>query len=250
MYLDPVGLPTVGVGHLVRPEEKELYPVGKTITRQESQALLTADLARFEEAVNDLVSVSLNQNEFDALASFAFNVGIANFKKSSVLRHLNNGFRLKAADSFRLWKKADGKVLPGLVTRRQAERKLFLTPNNEERAEEEVKVAPATTTITAKTTEADGSSTQATISTPEKIESIADSFNKWADKAESVKSRVSNASWAMTAVTKLGGWGLMLFSLVQENWIESLIAAAIIIAAVWYFASAKQRETERIVNAR
>ena len=129
VYLDPVGLPTMGVGHLLTDEEKAKYPVGSVITRGVSQEFLERDLRRFENAVNTLVKVPLNQNQFDALVSFAFNVGEANFKRSSVLRHLNAGLYAKAADAFLAWNKSKGKVLPGLTRRRKEERELFLTPS-------------------------------------------------------------------------------------------------------------------------
>lgn len=129
VYLDPVGLPTMGVGHLLTDEEKAKYPVGSVITRGVSQEFLERDLRRFENAVSALVKVPLNQNQFDALVSFAFNVGEANFKRSSVLRHLNAGLYAKAADAFLAWNKSKGKVLPGLTRRRKEERALFLTPS-------------------------------------------------------------------------------------------------------------------------
>ena len=129
VYLDPVGLPTMGVGHLLTDEEKAKYPVGSVITRGVSQEFLERDLRRFENAVSALVKVPLNQNQFDALVSFAFNVGEANFKRSSVLRHLNAGLYAKAADAFLAWNKSKGKVLPGLTRRRKEERDLFLTPS-------------------------------------------------------------------------------------------------------------------------
>ncbi len=126
VYLDPVGLPTMGVGHLLTDEEKSKYPVGSVITRGVSQEFLERDLRRFENAINNLVKVPLNQNQFDALVSFAFNVGEANFKRSSVLRHLNAGLYAKAAEALLAWNKSKGKVLAGLTRRREEERELFL----------------------------------------------------------------------------------------------------------------------------
>lgn len=127
VYLDPVGLPTVGVGHLVKPGES--YKVGQRITREESTRLLQSDLRRFERAVNAAVTVPITQNQFDALVSFSFNVGEAAFRRSSVLKNLNNRRFSKAADALLLWNKGGGRVLPGLVRRRREERELFLTPD-------------------------------------------------------------------------------------------------------------------------
>lgn len=129
VYKDPIGLPTLGVGHLVTPAEKKDYPVGKKITRAESREFLRNDLRRFEDAVNNLVKVPITQNQFDALTSFAFNVGEGNLKRSSVLRNLNNRKFDAAANSFLAWNRAGGKVLDGLTRRRHTERSVFLTPD-------------------------------------------------------------------------------------------------------------------------
>lgn len=129
VYKDPVGLPTLGVGHLVTPAEKKDYPVGKKITRAESRSFLRRDLQRFEDTVNKSVHVPITQNQFDALVSLAFNIGEAGFKRSSVLRNLNNRKFDAAADSFLAWNKAGGKTLHGLTRRRQTERSVFLTPD-------------------------------------------------------------------------------------------------------------------------
>lgn len=128
VYRDPVGLPTFGVGHLVTADEKADYPVGKKITKAISREFLRKDLERFEDAVQSLVKVKLNQNQFDALVSLAFNIGVSAFKRSSVLRHLNAGKTTLAANAFLAWNKADGRVLQGLVMRRNTERSVFLTP--------------------------------------------------------------------------------------------------------------------------
>lgn len=129
VYKDPVGLPTLGVGHLVKPDEKANYPVGKKITKEESRKFLRNDLKKFEACVNNAVTVPITQNQFDALVSLAFNIGEGGFKRSSVLRNLNNRKFDAAADAFLAWNKAGGKVLPGLTRRRNAERSIFLTPD-------------------------------------------------------------------------------------------------------------------------
>lgn len=129
-YPDPAtgGEPwTIGYGHTSAAGPPKVSK-GMKITASEADAILSRDLSSFEKAVNGAVKVPLNQNEFDALASFAFNVGGGNFKKSSVLRKLNAGDRKGAADALLLWNKADGKVMKGLTKRRQEERALFLKP--------------------------------------------------------------------------------------------------------------------------
>jgi len=122
-YKCPAGVWTIGYGSTgphVRP--------GMTITPREASELLTADLLRFERAVTRLVKMPLNDNQFAALVSFAFNVGEAALEKSTLLKHLNAGRIAMAAQEFLRWNKAGGKVLAGLVRRREAERLLFNTP--------------------------------------------------------------------------------------------------------------------------
>ena len=75
-----------------------------------------------------MVTKEINDNQFSALVSFCYNVGPGNLKSSTLLRHVNNGKFPEAANEFLKWTKAQGKELPGLVKRREAERRLFLTP--------------------------------------------------------------------------------------------------------------------------
>lgn len=96
------------------------------ITEAQAEQMLGADLVRFERIVERLVRVPLNQGQFDALVSFTYNVGEGNFTKSTLLRQLNAGDTAGAAEQFSRWVHAGGKVLPGLVKRRAAERAMFL----------------------------------------------------------------------------------------------------------------------------
>ena len=82
----------------------------------------------YEDAVNKNIKVSINQNQFDALVSFTYNVGVGALKQSTALRLLNQGDYTGAADALTMWTKCNGKVLAGLVRRRKEERALFLTP--------------------------------------------------------------------------------------------------------------------------
>lgn len=122
-YLCPAGKWTIGYGHT----GADVYS-GMTISQAQADRLLANDLARFERAVNQAVSVPLNQNQFDALASFCFNVGAGGFRGSTLRVLLNDGNYAGAADQLLRWDKASGKVLPGLTRRRAAERQLFLKP--------------------------------------------------------------------------------------------------------------------------
>ncbi|NBB38653.1 glycoside hydrolase family protein [Sphingobium yanoikuyae] len=120
-YLCPARVWTIGVGH-TGPEVKK----GLKITKKESQALLEADLARFEAAVNR-GGDDMTQNQFDALVSFAFNVGTNAFALSTLLRKHRSGDYTGAAKEFARWTKGGGRVLPGLVKRRAAEATLYLS---------------------------------------------------------------------------------------------------------------------------
>jgi lysozyme len=94
----------------------------------EVDALLAQDLAKFERGVARLCPGSVNhQGQFDALVSFAFNVGLGNLQRSSLRMKINRGDLEDAAEEFMKWTKAAGRVLPGLVKRRNDERALFLS---------------------------------------------------------------------------------------------------------------------------
>lgn len=124
VYLDPVGIPTIGVGHVLRPGES--FPNG--ITKEQALQLLAQDVGIAEHAVKSNTKVPLNQNQFDALVSFVFNCGGGAYKTSTLLKKLNAGDYQGAADELLRWVYSAGKKLPGLVARRKRERALFLKP--------------------------------------------------------------------------------------------------------------------------
>lgn len=126
VYRDPIGLPTIGIGHLVHPEDN--LSLGQSITKQRAYELLAQDVKKCETALNRHIVVELNQNEFDALVSLGFNCGTGLYQSSALAILLNRGDRLRAADEFPKWCKAGGKVHPGLQARRKEERRVFLTP--------------------------------------------------------------------------------------------------------------------------
>lgn len=121
-YLDAAGIPTIGYGS-TGPHVR----IGMKITKEEAEQLLLEDLKRFEAGVAEQVTVPLNQNEFDALVSFSFNVGLGALNRSTLLRMLNDGASKEVvASQFLRWNKVNGKPLEGLTRRRKAERALFL----------------------------------------------------------------------------------------------------------------------------
>lgn len=120
-YRDVGGFLTVGVGHLLTGTViREYY------SDAEIDAFLEDDLAHVECALERLVKVPLTQTYFDALASFVFNIGVDAFKRSTLLKLLNVGKYMQAADEFIKWRRSGGKVVKGLESRREMERKLFL----------------------------------------------------------------------------------------------------------------------------
>jgi lysozyme len=121
-YQDVAGVWTNGYGntHGVTP--------GSTITLEQAQQDLATNIQGSVYVVNKVVSVPLNQNQFDALVDFVFNLGSGNFQSSTLLRLLNSGDYAGAAGQFPLWNHAGGVVVAGLTTRRLAEQALFNTP--------------------------------------------------------------------------------------------------------------------------
>lgn len=129
-YKCPAGVWTIGWGTTepidgVKPHE------GMVITQKQADELLIKNLNGYENAVNEHVTYSINQNQFDALVSFAYNCGNGALKTSTLLKKLNAGDVHGAANEFLRWNKANGKVLSGLTRRREAERKLFLKEEEE-----------------------------------------------------------------------------------------------------------------------
>lgn len=121
-YKDSVGVVTIGYGST----GPHVF-MGQVITESQAEALLIKDLSRFESGVTELVKVPLTQNQFDALVSFSFNLGLGNLKSSTLLKKLNAKDYIGASKEFERWNKAGGKVLNGLTRRRLDEKELFLS---------------------------------------------------------------------------------------------------------------------------
>lgn len=119
-YLCPAGKLTIGYG-TTGPEVKP----NMVITKEQAEALLRNELRRVEFHINSVVQVPLTQNQFDALASFVYNVGPAAFGTSTLLKHLNQGNYAEVPSELSRWNKARGKELPGLTRRRATEAALW-----------------------------------------------------------------------------------------------------------------------------
>jgi GH24 family phage-related lysozyme (muramidase) len=128
VYDDAGGNPTIGYGHKLTDEDGSL----SVVTQDQAEELLRKDVKIAEDAVNELVKVSLNQNQFDALVSWTYNLGKGALKSSTLLKVLNAGIFNEAGDYARIiseikrWDKCKGEVLEGLVKRREAEAKLWI----------------------------------------------------------------------------------------------------------------------------
>ena len=120
-YLDAVGVPTIGMGHT------HGVKMGDHITHQEAEHLLAEDVAIYEKCVSEMFAdVELTQGQFDALTSFAFNLGCGALRKSTLRKRIESGHPELAAHEFGRWCHAGHRKLKGLVRRRAAERELFL----------------------------------------------------------------------------------------------------------------------------
>ena len=127
-YLCPAGVWTIGYGTTAAAGVGITPTSGMTITEAEAEWYLQKTVNDFAAHIEPAITAPINENQFGAFVSLAYNIGVGAFKKSSALRHFNNGAIERVAPSIKLWKKANGKVLNGLVRRRQAEVDLFQRP--------------------------------------------------------------------------------------------------------------------------
>lgn len=132
VYRDVSGIPTVGCGHVVLPEDG--LSVGDEITQAQCDAFLAHDVAKCEAAIERYVKTALSQNQFDALCSLIFNIGVGAFAASTVLKALNGNSQTPLAEAWCLWDKdvqGGAEVTdPALLARRRREVALYLTPDS------------------------------------------------------------------------------------------------------------------------
>ena len=127
-YLCPAKIPTIGYGNTYYSDGKRVTLLDKEITKQQAFDMFKEIANRFGKRVDELVTSNINQNQFNALVSFAYNVGTGNFSSSTLLKKINknpNDLTLKA--EFLRWNKAGGKVLNGLTNRRNEEADLYFS---------------------------------------------------------------------------------------------------------------------------
>lgn len=137
-YICPARLHTIGVGHVLYPDQgrlpldqRDAYPLQpedqRTFSRAEVDGILSADLRRFEAGIAKLFPMVLTQGQNDALCSFAFNLGLGGVQRSTLRQKVLRGEIEAAANEFLKFTRGGGKILPGLVKRRNDERALFLS---------------------------------------------------------------------------------------------------------------------------
>lgn len=127
-YLDPIGIPTIGYGATYYPNKKKVTMKDKPLTEKEASELLKEMMTTYENDVKRLVKRELNQNQFDALVSFTYNLGATNLGKSTLLKKVNkNPNDTTIANEFLKWNRAGGKVLNGLTKRRKDEAALYFS---------------------------------------------------------------------------------------------------------------------------
>lgn len=125
-YDDGTGVCTIGYGTIIYPNGKTVQ-YGDVCTIEQAQSFMQHDLKRFEQAVSTAVKVPLSQNQFDALVSLTYNIGIGAFRNSTLLKLLNTLDYVGASNQFDVWVKAGGQTVQGLVNRRAVEKRYFLS---------------------------------------------------------------------------------------------------------------------------
>ena len=126
-YLCPANIPTIGYGSTFYRNGNKVKISDPKITIGEATEMLEVIVDRFALQIDKMITAKINQNQFDALVSFSYNVGVSAFKNSTLLRKLNIGENNSViVGEINKWNRANGNVLAGLTRRRQAESKLFL----------------------------------------------------------------------------------------------------------------------------
>ena len=118
-YRCSANVPTIGYGHTAGVSD------GDTCTQEEAETMLAEDLVEFEDYVKNYVEFELQQNEFDALVAWTYNLGPKNLSESTLLKELNAGNLEEVPRQMKRWNRAGGEVLDGLIRRREAESRLF-----------------------------------------------------------------------------------------------------------------------------
>jgi lysozyme len=127
-YLCPAGVPTIGYGSTYYENGAKVKLSDKPISEEWAEELLKKTVVHYERGVDAMTQNNINQNQFDALVSFAYNTGLVNYKNSTLLKRVNaNPNDPDIEKQFMRWVRAGGKVIKGLITRRQEEARLYFS---------------------------------------------------------------------------------------------------------------------------
>ena len=127
-YLDSIKVPTIGYGNTYYLDGKRVTMLDASITKDQAKEMFKIIADKFASKVSSLVSSTITQNQFNALVSFAYNVGTGNFQSSTLLKKVNkNPNDTSIRLEFLKWNKAGGKIIPGLTNRRNKESKIYFT---------------------------------------------------------------------------------------------------------------------------
>lgn len=128
VYDDVAGFPTIGFGHKLVPEDDSRYGTLEIVSTELALKILHDDVGHAVACVNECVETDINQNRFDALIDFVYNVGTHAFQNSTMLKFINSNDFENAANEFLKWTHAGGAIVQGLLNRREREKTLFETP--------------------------------------------------------------------------------------------------------------------------
>ena len=130
-YLCPAKIPTIGYGNTYYPNGRKVMMQDKAITKAEAFEMFKFIADKFAVKVDELVKSNVNQNQFNALVSFAYNIGVNGLAKSTLLKKVNfNPDDLTIKDEFLKWNKAGGKEIKGLTNRREEESQIYYEKSN------------------------------------------------------------------------------------------------------------------------
>lgn len=214
-YVCPAGVLTLGYGSTTGFKKGDVWTHAKAVSE------LKKTLEEFAGKVADLLTVEVNQNQFDALASFAYNVGVGAVSRSTLLKRVNAGDFEAAAKEFAKWNKGGGRVLSGLVTRRAREAELFATPVEEE---------PAPSMPQAVDAPAEGGGVFSNMSFSQ-VNEVADQGSRLAGWIRTVK----QFFWGRTAVTTTGTVALLATNTGTRSGFESIVCDHPILAVAIAF---------------
>ena len=217
-YVCPAGVLTIGYGHTSAAGEPAVVR-GMEITNGVAHEILRSDLERFERGVTRLVKVDLEQNQFDVLVSFAFNCGLGNLKKSTLLKRVNAKRFEDVPAELMKWTRGGGKVLPGLVRRRRAEAEMWQRLGAESESE-----------------------TRSTPDMPVASKKITQSKEAGAAAVAGGAGAIAAAQEVIPAVQQAGGIISGLSEALGRPAVIAFIVVAIAAAGIWYWR--KQRLNE------